>query len=124
MNGTNLPVPQLSMDSSEPTKQFFDKFYTRPVSFPAAQIDAVVSFFLKRDFDQDSARSTAIVLLNQARIDNVDVFQILDTMKNLTDLQMSQVVAQILNGYRENTSLLGYRVASIENPFESRNVLI
>jgi hypothetical protein len=124
MNGTNLPVPQISTDSTEPVKQFFDKFYTRPVSFPAVQIDAVVSFFLKRDFDQDSARSTAIVLLNQARIDNIDVFQILDTMKALTDLQLSQVVAQILNGYRENTSLLGYRVASIENPFESRNILI
>jgi len=124
MNGTNLPISKLSNDSSEPVKQFFDKFYTRAVSFPAAQIDAVVSFFLKRDFDQDSTRSTAIVLLNQARIDNVDVFEILDTMKSLTDLQMSQVVAQILNGYRENTSLLGYRVASIENPFESRNILI
>ena len=124
MNGTNLPIPQLSSDSSEPIKQFFDKFYLQPVSFPAAQIDAVVSFFLKREFDEDSARSTAIVLLNQARIDNVDVFQILDTMKNLTDLQMSQVVAQILNGYRENTSLLGYRVANIENPFETRNILI
>jgi hypothetical protein len=124
MNGSNLPVPQLSTDSSEPVKQFFDKFYTRSVSFPAAQIDAVVSFFLKREFNEDSARSTAIVLLNQARMDNIDVFQILDTMKNLTDVQLSQVVAQILNGYRENTSLLGYRVANIENPFESRNILI
>ena len=123
MNGSNLPAVVVT-DSSEPVKQFFDKFYIRPVSFPAAQIDAVVSFFLKREFDNDSARSTAIVLLNQARNDGVDVFQILDTMKGLTDLQLSQIVAQILNAYRENTSLLGYRVASIENPFESRNIVI
>jgi hypothetical protein len=123
MNGSNLPAISAT-DSSEPVKQFFDKFYIRTVSFPAAQIDAVVSFFLKRDFDQDSARSTAIVLLNQARNDGVEVFQILDTMKGLTDLQLSQIVAQILNAYRENTSLLGYRVASIENPFESRNIVI
>jgi hypothetical protein len=123
MNGTNLPAIT-NADSTEPVKQFFDKFYQREVSFPAAQIDAVVSFFLKRDFDTDSARSTAIVLLNQARTDNIDVFQILDTMKGLTDLQLSQIVAQILNAYRENTSLLGYRVASIENPFESRNILV
>jgi hypothetical protein len=123
MNGSNLPAITTT-DSSEPVKQFFDKFYLRPVSFPAAQIDAVVSFFLKREFDDDSARSTAIVLLNQARNDGVDVFQILDTMKGLTDLQLSQIVAQILNAYRENTSLLGYRVASIENPFESRNIVI
>jgi len=123
MNGSNLPAIVLN-DSSEPVKQFFDKFYVREVSFPAAQIDAVVSFFLKRDFDNDSARSTSIVLLNQARNDGVEVFQILDTMKGLTDLQLSQIVAQILNAYRENTSLLGYRVASIENPFESRNIVI
>ena len=123
MSASNLPAIVVT-DSSEPVKQFFDKFYIRPVSFPAAQIDAVVSFFLKREFDNDSARSTAIVLLNQARNDGVDVFQILDTMKGLTDLQLSQIVAQILNAYRENTSLLGYRVASIENPFESRNIVI
>ena len=123
MNGSNLPVT-IATDSTQPVKQFFDKFYQREVSFPAAQIDAVVSFFLKREFDEDSARSTAIVLLNQARIDSVDVFEILDTMKGLTDVQMSQVVAQILNGYRENTSLLGYRVANIENPYEARNILI
>ena len=123
MNGSNLPVT-IATDSTQPVKQFFDKFYQREVSFPAAQIDAVVSFFLKREFDEDSARSTAIVLLNQARIDSVDVFQILDTMKGLTDLQMSQVVAQILNGYRENTSLLGYRVANVENPYEARNILL
>jgi hypothetical protein len=124
MNGTNLPVMQTAVDSSEAVKQFFDKFYTRPVSFPAAQIDATVAFFLKRGFDQDSARSTAIVLLNQARLDNVEVFQILDTMTGLSDVQLSQVVAQILNAYRENTSLLGYRVAAAENPYETRNIVI
>jgi hypothetical protein len=108
MNGTNLPTATTG-DSSELVRQFFDKFYQTTVSFPAAQIDATVAFFLKRGFDDDSARSTAIVLLNQARIDNVEIFQILDTMKGLTDVQMSQVVAQILNAYRESTSLLGIR---------------
>lgn len=123
MNGTNLPAIQ-STDSADQVKQFFDKFYQRPVSFPAAQIDATVAFFLKRGFDQNSARSTSIILLNQARADGVEVFQILDTMASLTDVQLSQVVAQILNAYRENTSLLGYRVASVVNVYESRNILI
>jgi len=121
MNGTNLPS---AVDSSEAVKIFFDKYYKSTVSFPAAQIDATVSFFLKRGFDEASARSTAIVLLNQARIDNVEIFQVLDTMTGLTDVQMSQVVAQILNAYRENTSLLGIRVAPTVNPYESRNILV
>ena len=123
MNGTNLPSIQ-SIDSADQVKQFFDKFYQRTVSFPAVQIDAAVAFFLKRGFDQNSARSTAIILLNQARADNVEVFQVLDTMAGLTDVQLSQVVAQILNSYRENTSLLGYRVSPVENVYESRNILI
>lgn len=123
MNGTNLPTTTTG-DSSEQVRQFFDKFYQSTVSFPAAQIDATVAFFLKRGFDEDSARSTAIVLLNQARIDGVEIFQILDTMKGLNDVQMSQVVAQILNAYRESTSLLGIRVAPASNPYEARNILV
>lgn len=123
MNGTNLPTATTG-DSSELVRQFFDKFYQTTVSFPAAQIDATVAFFLKRGFDDDSARSTAIVLLNQARIDNVNVFELLDTMKALTDVQLSQVVAQVLNSYREKVSQLGYRIAPLADTYESRNILL
>jgi S-adenosylmethionine:diacylglycerol 3-amino-3-carboxypropyl transferase len=123
MNGTNLPT-SISADSSETVKQFFDKFYQTPVSFPAAQIDAVVAFFQRRGFDVDSARSTAIVMLNQAKSDNIDIFKLLDSLNSLTDVQMNQIVAQVLNSYRENTSLLGYRVSATENPYEARNVVI
>jgi hypothetical protein len=119
---TNLPVTQ--NDSTADVKQFFDKYFVQQVSFPSNQIDAVVGFFLKNGFDTQSARSTGIVLLNQARTDNVDVFQLIDTLKTLTDVQLSQVVAQVLNAYREKTSLLGYRVAPLVDNYESRNILV
>jgi len=119
----NLPS-QPSNDSTTEVSQFFDKFYVNQISFPSNQIDAVVGFFEKNGFDTESARSTSIVLLNQAREDNVDVFQLIDTLKTLNDIQLSQVVAQVLNAYREKTSVLGYRVASIEDPYESRNILV
>ena len=73
----NLPLPQES-NSSTDVKQFFDKFFVHQISFPSNQIDAVVGFFLKRNFDVDSARSVSIVLLNQARTDNINVFQLID----------------------------------------------
>lgn len=122
---TNLPQ-QVSVqnDSSTEVKTFFDKFFTEQVSFPSNQIDAVVGFFLKNGFDIESARSTGIVILNQARQDNVNVFELLDTLKTLTDVQLSQVVAQVLNAYREKTSLLGYRVAPLVDDYESRNILV
>lgn len=105
-------------------KQFFDNFFKNEVSFPAGEIDATVGFFVKRGFDDVSANSTSITLLNQARLDNVHVFQLLDKLKGLTDVQLSQVVAQVLNASREQTSLLGYRVAPVSDTYESRNILV
>jgi hypothetical protein len=120
---TNLPS-QSSSDSSKEVKQFFDKYYINQISFPSNQIDAVVGFFQQHGFDQESARSTGIVLLNQARADNVNVFELIDTLKTLDDVQLSQVVAQILNSYREKISVLGYRVAGVADEYESRNILV
>jgi hypothetical protein len=105
-------------------RTFFDKYYTTPVSFPANEIDATIAFFTKRGFGEVSSSSISIVLLNQARTENVSVFTLLDTLKGLTDAQLSQVVAQVLNAYREKTSLLGYRSAPIKDTFETRNILV
>jgi hypothetical protein len=121
---SNLPPQVPPNDSSVAVRQFFDKFFQQSVSFPSNQIDAVVGFFTKQGFDTTSAESTAIVLLNQARIDGVDVFQLVDTLKKLDDVQLSQVVAQVLNAYREKTSVLGYRINNVIDAYEARNILI
>jgi hypothetical protein len=117
-------LPTVNTNTPLDTKQFFDKFFIHEVSFPANEIDASTGFFLKRGFDVDSSRSISIVLLNQARLDNVNAFQLLDTMKSLTDVQLSQIIAQVLNAYREKVSLLGYRVAPLTDSYESRNILV
>lgn len=117
-------VPSETSNSSVEVQQFFDKFYINQISYPTNEIEAVLGFFLKHGFDLESSRSTTIVLLNQARVDNVDVFALVDTLKALTDVQLSQVVAQILNAYRESTSLLGYRVAPLTTTYEIRNILV
>jgi len=116
----NLPPAPSTTD----TKEFFDKFFVNQVSFPSNEIDATVGFFVKRGFDVESARSTAIVLLNQSRIDGVKVFQLLDTMKSLTEAQLGQIVTQVLNSYREKTSILGYRISPVINLYETRNILV
>ncbi len=121
---TNLPQEQTTSSSSAEVKEFFDKFFLHQVTFPSNQIDAVLGFFLKRGFDQEAARSTGIVLLNQARLDNVNVFELIDTLKGLTDVQLAKVVAEVLNSYREQTSTLGYKVTTIAETYESRNILV
>jgi len=119
----NLPTPS-TQDSSVNVRQFFDKFFVNKVSFPSDQIDAVVGFFISNGFDQASANNTAMVLLNQAKADSVNVFQLVDTLKTLDDVQLSQVVAEILNAYREKISMLGYRVATLVDTYEVRNILV
>jgi len=119
---TNLPVSDESKDSSTETRNFFNNYFTSQVSFPAVEIDAVVGFFLKRGFEEQSARSTAIVLLNQAKLDSVNVFQLVDTLKGLSDVQLSQVVSEILNQTREKTSALGFRLLNVDETTESRNI--
>lgn len=105
-------------------KSFFDNYFVTQNTFPAGEIDATVGFFQKRGFDNTSAKSISIVLLNQARTENVSVFTLLDTLKSLTDVQLSQVVAQVLNSYRESTSFLGYRIKPSTSIYESRNILV
>ena len=66
---TNLP-PSSPSDSAEEVRSFFDKYFTHQITFPSNQIDAVLGFFLKNGFDEQAAKSTAIILLNQAKLKN------------------------------------------------------
>jgi hypothetical protein len=119
---SNLPLKDNT--SYQEIKQFFDKFFITEVTFPSNEIDAVVGFFQRRDFDIDSAKSIAIMLLNQARNEQINVFELIDTLKSVPAFQLTRVVTQILNAYREKTSLLGYRVKIENNEFELRNIIV
>ena len=92
---SNLPVE--TFDSADATKKFFDQYFTESISYPSNQVDAVVGFFENKGFEKLAARSTATVILQQAKVDNVNVFEIIDTLKGLTKIQLSEIVATILN---------------------------
>lgn len=122
MSNTNLPQPETDTDSATEVKKFFNRYFTEPLTFPASQIDAVVGFFMKRGFSEQSAKSTGIVLMSQARLENVNIFQLLDTLKNLNSAQLSGVVTQVMNSSREKISILGYKILTVEETAESRNI--
>ena len=122
MNSTNLPIENET--NTKEVRQFFNTYYDQEISFPSNLIDAVVGFFVKRGFDEQVARSTSIVILNQSRIDNVNVFELLERLKSLTDVQLGQITTQILNAYRIQTSILGFKTTSKDESFESRNILV
>ena len=90
-------LPKKETTSEGRTTEFFDKYFTKKLNFPTNEVDAVIGFFLKRGFDKTAAQSTSTVLLEQAKIDNVNIFTLLDTLRGLNEIQLSTVVAEVLN---------------------------
>ena len=92
--------------------------------FSANDFDAVVGFFTKRDFDKTSAVSVSQALLTQAKLDQVNVFELLDTLKGLNEVQISKVVTQVLNFQRNKSSTLGFKIDPTFDYGERRNVVV
>jgi hypothetical protein len=118
---TSLPVPSIQ-DSGAATKLFFDTYNKNPLEFTANDVDATTGFFTSKGFDKDAAQSTALILLKQAKTDKIPVFQILDTLKVLTGIQLSALVGEILNNNRGPSSTLGFKVKSVEKQNQTRNI--
>lgn len=119
------------MSSSLPEKQtkfnadvFYNKSTLSQINLNTQDVDTLVGYFQKRGFDQVAAVNTAGVLLRQAYRDELPVYELIDTLKGLTDVQLSNLVAQILNFNRSKSSAIGYRIANRENLFDQRNILV
>ena len=122
---TSLPSTNAAEGSDKKVTQFFDKYYTKSLSFPTNDVNAVLGYFEERGFNSEAAGAVATVLLSQAKLDNIPVFQLLDTLKGLTESQLSNVVAEILNYNRDRTSSIGYSTASqVSDKIERRNILV
>lgn len=110
--------------TKELTRQFFDNYYNQQIPYKASEVDAAIGYFLKRGFDKVAAVNTASILLQQASIDGLTVFQLIDTLKGINDVQLSNVVAQILNLNRSKTSTVGYRVPEAGQLFDQRQIIV
>jgi len=112
------------VDSTSEVKEFYNKYYTEKISYSANQVDSVVGFFLKRGFDESSATGIATVLLQQSKIDDVNVFTLLDTLKGLNDVQISGLVGEIVNYNRSKVSVIGFKTTDSVEKQESRNIVV
>jgi hypothetical protein len=120
---SGLPIRNISKRSDEEVRLFFDRYYTRPINLSENDLNSIVSFFETRGFDKNSAVAVSITLLNQAKLDGVNIHKLLDTLKGYQDLQLSAVVAEVLNYNRKKTSAVGFRRSIVENKLEKRNII-
>lgn len=117
-------LPTQSNQGDKKTRDFFDKYFVKPISYSANEVDAVIAFFEKRGFDKSGATSVGSVLLQQAKLDKVNVFTLLDTLNGLEDSQISAVVAEILNYNRSKISTLGFSRNEFVENLENRNIAV
>ena len=122
MTNSSLPVQTQSGDKK--VTEFFDKYFTKKLEFSTNEVDAVVAFFEKRGFDRSAAISTGTILLQQAKLDDIKVFVLLDTLKDFDETKLSAVVAEVLNYNRINTSTLGLKSNAVVDTLEKRNVVV
>jgi hypothetical protein len=67
----SLPQEKPSNYSDKGVTTFFNNYFSKKLSFPTNQVDAVIAFFEKRGFDRSAAISVGTTLLQQAKIDIV-----------------------------------------------------
>ena len=83
-----------------------------------------MSFFTKRGFDTTAAISVATAILQQSKNENVPVFEVLDTLTGLDSVQISGVVAQVVNLNRPITSVVGSKSKNQIKSLDTRNILL
>jgi hypothetical protein len=120
---SGLPIRNISKRSDEDSRLFFDRYYTRTINFNDNDLNSIVGFFESKGFDKSSAIAVSVTLLNQAKLDDIKIYKLLDTLKGYQDLQLSAVVAEILNYNRKRTSAVGFRRTVVENKVEKRNII-
>lgn len=118
----NLPKKEVN-DSATSTKRLFNTFYAKQLSYPSNEVDAVIGFLTNKGFEKQAAISTGAILLQQAKLDGVKVFELLDTLSGLNKLQLSATVATVINFNREKISSVGFKVNNNFNYLESRNII-
>ena len=116
---SNIPT---SIDKNA-TVQAFDNYYSQPVELNAGTLAAMTGYFTGRGFGEVSAESITVIIMKQAKQDGYNPMEILDTLRGLTDVELSGIVSEILNYNRFKSSSLGYAAAFQPNPEIARNII-
>lgn len=117
---SNLP---LSTDNNEATIQAFDSYFSIPIEINATAYAAMVGYFTSKNFEQVASESISTIIMRQAKQDGYNPMKILDSLRGLSDVELSGLVAEILNYNRLSTSSLGVAKPFKTNPEIQRNII-
>jgi hypothetical protein len=116
---TNLP----KKGRQNTTIESFKNYQNLPIGIDSNVFASVTGFFVSKGFEETSAELIAEVIILQARQDELNPMQILDTLKGIDNVSISGLVAEILNFTRFKTSSLGYVSNTLINSEIERNII-
>lgn len=110
--------------SKSPAAVAYSNSYERPTELETNTFNLMKGFFEAKGFDSLSAESIAVTFIKQARVDNYNPLEILDTLKSFDAPKLNTVVTEVLNYNRFKSSYLGNTKGL--QPFEpvARNILV
>lgn len=118
-NYTNLPT----YTEKSNTVKGFEGYQNLPIGHDPTTYAAFIGFFQSRGFQEVASEMISETLLTQAKQDGYNPIQILDTLKGLDNVNISGIVAEILNYNRFKSSSLGSGTISPTNTEVERNII-
>ena len=119
---TNLPPKD--KDNLEATiDKLKNQQYQEEFQFNTGEWDAAIAFFVRRGFKRASAESTAYVVLQQAKIDDISPQEILDKLTYADPALLNELITIVLNANRYKSSRLGVRQNLTTKETVSRNII-
>ena len=119
MSLTNLPV----INNQDSTVKSFDRYYTDDLELNSTVFAAMKAFFTSRGFGEVSSDAITTLIMRQAKQDGYNPMEILDTLKGYSSVELSSLVAEIMNYNRFKSSSLGVAQPFKTNPEILRNIL-
>jgi hypothetical protein len=120
---TNIPPKQLSGSSSDLSNKNLNQFNDVPVQLHNETLTAMKGLLSNKGFSEESAENISITIMMQAKRDNFNPMNVLDSMRSLGNIELSQLVSEILNFNRFKTSVLGTTQNITPVDFVKRNIL-
>ena len=118
-------IQEILEDSLVATREVFSNQNKKSISFASNSVNAVVGFFESRGFETTAAQSVASVLLTQAKVDGVNVMELLEDIKTLDKVKLTDLITAILNANRSKISKIGVKKTnSNADNLTARNIIV
>jgi len=103
---TSLPLTNPQDDVDLKVREYFETYFSTPITFTDNDYELVKSFFVERTNSADAAAALTAGILNAVDELNLYPSDIIEQFKNSSDF--TTAIPLFLNLTRKGTSLLGY----------------